>query len=796
VGTPDGIESEVTRDGRRAALVAVLLCSALTGCGKNSDPAAIPVMPPKNNSEVALASASVAAPASVAVQESNAPTDGLPHLSHVKALVRGNSARITFDPFPGAVDYRVYAAPAAADVHRNPDGSLGWIDHATYRCGGLRSVAPLRADGDEGPPSNPYPNWVAVLSQVEEPVEWFKRGIKDATLGYGFREPTADTVPIYAVGDPSPTADNYGNGMRETETRSKLYVRENGSYLAKGWRDDGIAFYAPASAASKACQGKAPVPILTQIYQEKSAPDPVYYGPGLEAVARARMKQGPGAPAFLLCPNHVDGSEPVMRVHYMLLSPGGWFGGQGAHDELALGRERFDRARCQGAATGPCATVSRALWEVHWSNITKPTQLVVEALDAGCPFQGLLGANPLPATLNPQDRGAPATEVVSTFDQLRAAAAHGEVFLNGQFDASSTPHPIARSLVQVAPAPRPPMDFESHFATAPETLTETLVAGSNAADCGYTQQIRDLTHSGDPQCDGSHHLQSATYDALAFDQFASVYSLGVTQGELWSDFSSGELRFSPRKVTATMSDAAYLHVAMEASSFTTDRRYPQIVISQQDFMTGEWLLKRSSITPNPAVQPFVLVQPFDAGPSKMVIELELCNQRGWAVNDHCPWFLLEKGDPPAKGQLGPNNPHAEAHDHLQHDDSARFDVYLSTKRAYVFFEDEPYGCADIANHTLTDPSGGAISPPPAPPPTGPVTVAFGDVHYHPTAEGGELGLVGPFGISHMFMNTIRHYDYVGFKSGVPAPPWDETRFPCIRQMHQGGNAGPQHPESD
>jgi hypothetical protein len=31
---------------------------------------------------------------------------------------------------------------------------------------------------------------------------------------------------------------------------------------------------------------------------------------------------------------------------------------------------------------------------------------------------------------------------------------------------------------------------------------------------------------------------------------------------------------------------------------------------------------------------------------------------------------------------------------------------------------------------------------------------------------------------------------------VPAPTWDETRFPCIKQMHQGGNAGPQTPESD
>ncbi len=48
----------------------------------------------------------------------------------------------------------------------------------------------------------------------------------------------------------------------------------------------------------------------------------------------------------------------------------------------------------------------------------------------------------------------------------------------------------------------------------------------------------------------------------------------------------------------------------------------------------------------------------------------------------------------------------------------------------------------------------------------------------------------------MFIDSVRHFDYVGFKSGVAAPAWDEHRFPCIRQMHQGGNAGPQQPEND
>jgi hypothetical protein len=718
----------------------------------------------------------------------------VPAMTHVAALVRGNSARITFDPVPGAVDYRVYAAPAASAIHLTSSGALDYIDQATYRCAGYRSVDPIEVDNNDGPSGNQYPNWLAVQTQVDnQNVAGYTRTLADATLGYAYQDSTADTVAVYAVGDPSSQADNYAYGMREIQTRGKLYVTDNTSYLAKGWRDDGVAFYAPGSASSTACGGSAPIQVLTQQFTDKNGTDPLYFAPGAEATARA--KQGSSTPAFFLCPNQATGSQPVMRVFYSIASPGGVFGGQAGHDELALGQERFDRARCQGNTNGACATVSQALWEVHWANITGPTQIVVEALDAGCPFQGLVGVQHLPATLNPTDSSSPATEVVATFAELQAAAAHGEVFINGEFDGSPTPHPIARAALQVSPQTRPAMDWDTNFATTPETFTETL-ASDGTPSCGLTAALIKETATSDTECDGSHHLQSADFDVMAFDQVDPVFSIGTMQGELWTDYSTGEFRFSPHNVMATMSASSFLHIAMEASSFATDRRYPQIVVAGQDFMTNEWLLHSSTITPNTAIKPFLIMQPFDAGPGREIMEIELCNQRGWAVNDHCPWFLLDKLDQPSDGTLGPYNPHDEPHDHLQNDDSGRFDVYLSTQRAYVFFEDQPYACADLADRSTTDPSGATISPPTAPPPAGSVSVAFGDVHYHPAAENYDLIAVDPFNLNHMLIDTVRHYDYVGFKSGEGAPSWDETRFPCIRQMHQGGNAGPQTPESD
>ncbi len=716
----------------------------------------------------------------------------LPAMTHVAALVRGNSARITFDPVPGAVDYRVYAVPAATAVHLTSGGALDYIDNATYRCAGYRSTYPIQVDENDGPSDDQYPIWLAVNTSVDnESVEGYTRKLADATIGYAFQDPTPGTVPIYAIGDPAVGADNYAVGMRESQTRGKLYVTDNTSYLAKGWRDDGVAFYAPTSASSTACGSSTPIQISTNQFTDSGGSDYVYFAPGAEATAR-KGSQG----AFFLCPTQAMGTQAIMRVHYSLSSPGGDYGGTSGHDELVVGQVRFDQARCQGNTVGVCANVNKTLWEIHWSNITAPTQLIVEALDAGCPFQGLVGVTHLPATQDPLDPTSPKTEVISTFSELQGAATHGEVFLNGQFDGSPTPHPIARASIQVAPQTRPAMDWDSHFATTPETFKETFASDGTTADCGFTQQLIQETSATDNGCDGSHHLQSATYDVLAFDQTAPVYSLGSMLGELQTDFTTGELRFSPHNVTATMSSTAFLHVAMEVSAFTTDRRYPQIVISTQDFMSSEWLLQRSSITPNKAIQPVVFVQPFDTGPGRMVVELELCNQREWAVNDHCPWFLLERQDQPSEGKEGPIGPHPEPHVHLQNDDSARFDVYLSTSRAYIFFEDEPYGCVDITDRTTSDPSGAAITPPTASPPAGPVSIGFGDVHYHPAAESGELGVVGPFNINHMFMDTVRHYDYLGFKSGEPAPAWDETRLPCVTQMHQGGNAGPQSPESD
>jgi hypothetical protein len=184
---------------------------------------------------------------------------------------------------------------------------------------------------------------------------------------------------------------------------------------------------------------------------------------------------------------------------------------------------------------------------------------------------------------------------------------------------------------------------------------------------------------------------------------------------------------------------------------------------------------------------------FDVG--VRVLELELCDQRAWAVNNQCPAFRFEHVDPApgASGYADGANftPHPELLEHAQQDDSARYELYLSTKHAYVFFEGQPYGCADLANRTSVDPSGAPLVPNPVAVPTGAVSVSFGEAVYHLGAEYGVYNIWSPFVTAHSPAANLRHYDYFALKSGVSAPAWDETRFPCLKQMHQGGFGTPE-----
>jgi hypothetical protein len=468
----------------------------------------------------------------------------------------------------------------------------------------------------------------------------------------------------------------------------------------------------------------------------------------------------PPAPAFEVLTAPAAGTVPLMEVLYTT---------DQVHDELAVGTERYNRALNQGA--GP-------LWHLEWAGLTQPTTLVVEALKSGCPYQGFLSA---------QHLEAPPHQTFYTLSDLQAASSTGEVFINGEFDDTTvSPVPIARSFIQVTPQPHNPADWDWYqgfnVGTDLGTITPVDFMGSTTSTTCTFEGCMSKTSA----------LEVAAYE-LDVQNNVPVFTWGQFQGQLWEAFDdtgqdvTGRVRFSALQ-TATVAADTYVHVTMSVNMVTDERRYPQIIISDQPlpvdcymqtFCNENGVGNSNSNT--------IVIQPIEGPP--MRIETEsfhgLVNGEPWNVNNQAPQHEFLDTDPDgalSTAQFAALNPAGEpAFEHAGMDRMTRFDAFISTQRLYVFMDGAPAGCTQY-------PSGWNMAP-------GPITITFGDVLYHELAPDAVCGdpRVFQFASKHQCIETTRHFDDLGFKSGVPAPSapasgpsatlgstftWDETRLPC------------------
>ena len=624
----------------------------------------------------------------------------LPRLPGVTANVTGDSVSISVQPLDQAVDYRVYALPANQDITVGADGQVQ-VKNAVYRCAGNRQTPPVALDG-AAPLTSGYMK--TLVDGVD--VNGFTRSLDDATLGHVYLDAGKDRVPVYALGDAAPTAENENYFMRWSASRVKQYVTspsERDALLARGFRDDGIAFYAPAAESAS----------TRWVYSSTDAQARYYFSDGAEAAIR----QNP-SPAFLALTGAEPDTAPLMRVFYLNLSAT-------SHDELVAGQARFERARRQGD--------SLPLYELHWSGLTGPTTLVVEALNPGCPS--------LPGLLSPLSLPANATHPAwLTPDEARATSPEGALYVNGQFAEDSRPRAIARAFLNdVAPEPAPPLDWSWGF------RADDSIGTFTSEPCG------------DPSgnCFQDFRQSSERFDTSFVYVDTQRQALAPLLGELWvmyADLDSGvngKFRMTPPE-KAQLSADAFLHVTMEVNAFTTARRYPQLLISDQDVPVQHQLANGNSL----------VIQPYGDWPN--LFELQVCEHRTWDVNDQCPFADLnhyfDADDPKKELSLAP---HAEVGEHVGLDRATRFEVYVSNARAYLLLDGEPYGCVDL-------PATGV--------PLGPVTITFGDVLFHSNND--QLQFYD-YPRAYLYHDTQRHFDNLGFKSGVAAPPWDAARLPCV-----------------
>jgi hypothetical protein len=639
-------------------------------------------------------------------------------MTNVVAVENDDSVSITFDPVEGAKDYRVYPLPQDEDIEVGADGKVV-VKNAIYRCAGNREApAPTVDDGPESEGS-----WVTTLVD-QQTVGGHLRTLADATLGYVYTEPGPGRVPVYSLGESDANADNLCIFARWAASRTKRYTTdesERAQLLDEFARDDGILFYAPETADAT----------TRQVHYDED-------GSGTQYTSRFYFVDGPEAdahtgkkPAFLVLAEQAPGTQPLMRVFYQ--NNCGW-----SHDELAVGTERFQRIYRQGDQL--------PWWSLTWSGITEPTTLVVEALDEGCPYQGHLAAESLPAVTGQFGDMEIPHPAYQTLDELRAASSTTEVFVNGQHGATNQPKAIARAFLNVAPKPHPEMDFFADFdVNTPAEAFSPIDCGAPTGNCYQTWRA-----------------ESPTWDAIFMNvesgpsEGTGLYTMGPMLGELWVNYAdvaadtNGRFRLTPKQ-KATMSASSYLHVTMEVDAVSSARRYPQILISDRNAPVQYTLAEGHTLVVQPrAITSAWLDWPID-------YELQVCNLRPWDVNDQCPVYDLHQVKD-SEGTVIRLAPHDELGEFASVDSRVIFDVYASTERAYLFLNKKPYGCAEL-------PSGVA--------PSGEVTVTYGDVLYHSGVDH-----TFAFHKEHMQVDARRHYDNLGFSSGVSAPAWDETRLPC------------------
>lgn len=625
----------------------------------------------------------------------DAPETTLPTrvpLTRVVATLREDSVGIDFDPVDDAVDYRVYVLPANEDVEVAGDETVT-VKNAVYRCAGLRQAYDLENNqnaGDASLVTDHYPyNWKA-----EIPAE--------PTLGHVYVEPGDDRIAVYAVaGD---------QGMLEggwRESRSKIYTTDSltrDALLAEGWRDDGIVFYAVATASDA----------TRTVYGSRTNDRRQFYFHDGELSARAGDQVAP-APAFEVLREPAPGTQPLMAVNY----------GGAAHVELTVGKERFRRAAFQG--NGP-------LWHLTWSGITEPVTLVIEALDGGCPYQGFLAADHLEA---------PPHQTFYTLDELRNAK--GEVFVNGQHDVTRLPQALARSFIRVEPQPRAEWDWYEGFDTF--------------------GPITELARPNPQTCWNCKRWQTERFDISGYtlDDPEGVYvvSFGAIMGQLvsafddWAQDTPGKLRFTAREKTVVTSDN-YLHVTWSTDIVGTNRRYPQLIVSDRDAPVQEGLSNPDHDS--------LLIQTID-GPS-MNLQVQaihgLINGKAWDINNQQNDPHVFVGDQYYTGIL----PVEPVFEHAGIDRMTRFDAFISSNRVYVFLDGTPMGCTEYpSNFELA----------------GDVTVTFGDVLYHEGAPDERVCYQSrPFNFlnRHQCWETKRRFDDIGWKAGVGAPEWDDEKLPC------------------
>jgi hypothetical protein len=211
----------------------------------------------------------------------------------------------------------------------------------------------------------------------------------------------------------------------------------------------------------------------------------------------------------------------------------------------------------------------QATREIEVFDVGSPKNLVVEAVDALCPYVGVMdtGDSSLSTSVDAVAQGADAAGVPLRTEATIRAAYDGSLYVNGQAggatvgapaSAAGHPHVLARALVQVTPQGRSATGFEqfddfsddgdAFQAVAPPEKTVAIMQNS---------KWNFFLYSTSPKIQAAALIHRGQLSLTLADDGQENFMFGVLGS----------------KKPTTLSDSKFLHVTFESHTLTTDRRY-------------------------------------------------------------------------------------------------------------------------------------------------------------------------------------------------------------------------------
>ncbi len=459
-------------------------------------------------------------------------------------------------------------------------------------------------------------------------------------------------------------------------------------------------------------------------------------------------------------------------------------------ETLADGGERVSGTTiyCAGQRQRNSAATAEpeVLQTVQVNDIDVATTIVIEAIDALCPFVGVVGHahSDMQATapqLAPEDR---VPFAVYTEDEVRSR--YGSMYVNGQGPGSAlaaqaepfAPRVLSRSVVEIVPLGTGSTPTQAFFDDFTDAVLPQLVGELPS----YNRTV------------GGKMYQTPSW---TFFSYGAGYSeFAIERGQLHmivADYNQNVIASNlamPRR-TAQLSDAAYLHVTYEVPSNATDRRYWWLSLCGN--AAGGQTLDSNGVTQSPIVlAPFFYTQnglnpsvsnwnclqvfprdgmPFPLGPdgtrpeSDIRVMVNVPDKAAESVINVSPaqypsllttlppsWYRQRDG---AGALVGPM-----LDDQLQTAVRTRFDVYVRRDRVVVFVGGEQRLCNDFPGQRLT---------------MGEAALAFGQVLFDSADERRERMFMSNLrtGQRYYTANTpyidVRSWDNVGFDENVAEP---------------------------